>query len=43
MEVIGANAETLRRRGLMGDPIEVPENASAMERFLGLTGRDPYR
>ena len=43
MEVIVSNVETLRRMGLMGDPIDVPENASAMERFLGLTGRDPYR
>ena len=43
MEVIGTNAETLRSMGLMGDPIDVPANASAMERFLGLTGRDPYR
>ena len=37
MEVIVSNVETIRRMGLTGDPIDVPENASAMERFLGLT------
>ena len=39
--VIGSNAETLRGMGLMGDPIDVPADAPAMTRFLGLTGRDP--
>lgn len=41
--VIGANAEMLRSMGLMGDPIDVPADAPAMTRFLGLTGRDPNR
>ncbi len=41
--VISANADTLRAMGLMADPVEVPEDASAMTRFLGLTGRDPNR
>jgi len=41
--VISANAETLRRMQLMGDPVAVPADASPMDRFLGLTGRDPAR
>ena len=41
--VIGANAEMVRSMGLMGDPIDVPADAPAMTRFLGLTGRDPNR
>lgn len=43
MAVIGTNAEMLRSIGLMGDPIQVPADASPMVRFLGLTGRDPNR
>jgi len=43
MTVIGANAETLRGMGLMADPIDVPSDAPAMTRFLGLIGRDPNR
>jgi uncharacterized protein (TIGR03086 family) len=39
--VISANADTLRGMGLMGDPVEVPADAPAMNRFLGLIGRDP--
>lgn len=43
MAVIGANAETLRGMGLMADPVDVPADAPAMTRFLGLIGRDPNR
>jgi uncharacterized protein (TIGR03086 family) len=43
MAVIGANADTLRQMGLMGDGVDVSTNASSMDRFLGLTGRDPSR
>jgi len=39
--VISANADMLRQMGLMGDPVDVPADAPAMMRFLGLTGRDP--
>ncbi len=39
--VISANAEMLRQMGLMGAPVEVPTDAPAMTRFLGLIGRDP--
>lgn len=39
--VVGANAETLRDMGSMGDPVDVPADAPAMTRFLGLDGRDP--
>lgn len=41
--VISANAGTLRSMQLMGDPVDVPADASPMDRFLGLTGRDPGR
>ena len=41
--VISANAETLRSMQLMGDPVAVPADASPVDRFLGLTGRDPAR
>ena len=41
--VISANADMLRKMGLMGDPVEVAADAPAMERFLGLIGRDPNR
>ena len=41
--VISANADMLRQRGLMGDPVEVPADAPASARFLALTGRDPSR
>jgi uncharacterized protein (TIGR03086 family) len=41
MEVIGANADTLRSMGLMGDAVAVDDDAPAYERFLALTGRDP--
>jgi uncharacterized protein (TIGR03086 family) len=38
---IEPNAEMMRKRKLMGDPVEVPADADAMTRFLGLIGRDP--
>jgi uncharacterized protein (TIGR03086 family) len=41
MPVIEGMAPMLRQLGHLGDPIEVPDNASAMSRFLGLAGRDP--
>ncbi|MGB7878292.1 MAG: LLM class flavin-dependent oxidoreductase [Ilumatobacteraceae bacterium] len=41
--VISANADMLRQMGLMGDPVEVPTDAPAMNRFLGLIGRNPNR
>jgi uncharacterized protein (TIGR03086 family) len=39
--IIEPAAETLRAMRLMGDPVEVPADADAMTRFLGLTGRNP--
>ena len=41
MAVIGANAEMLRSMGLMGEPVEISDDAPAYSRFLALTGRDP--
>lgn len=41
MAVIGANADMLRGAGLMGDAVEVPDDAPPYTRFLALTGRDP--
>lgn len=41
--VISANADMLRGMGLMGDPVEVPADSPAINRFLGLVGRDPNR
>jgi len=41
MAVIGANADMLRGMNLMGDPVEVADDAPAYTRFLALTGRDP--
>ena len=41
LAVIGANADTLRAMKLMGDPVDVPADAGPMDRFLGLTGRNP--
>jgi uncharacterized protein (TIGR03086 family) len=41
MAVIGANADMLRRMGLMGDPVAVADDAAPYIRFLALTGRDP--
>lgn len=41
LAVIKPVADGLRSAELMGDPVEVPSDADAMTRFLGLTGRDP--
>jgi uncharacterized protein (TIGR03086 family) len=41
--VISASADMIRSMGLMRDPVEVPADAPAFERFLGLIGRDPNR
>jgi uncharacterized protein (TIGR03086 family) len=41
LAVISANADLLRQMGLMAEPVDVPADAPAMERFLGLIGRDP--
>jgi uncharacterized protein (TIGR03086 family) len=41
LEVIGANADTLRGMKLMGPEVEVPSDADPMTRLLGLTGRNP--
>jgi len=38
---IEPNAEMMRSMELMGQPVEVPADADAMTRFLGLIGRDP--
>ena len=40
MRVI-AHAARLQAMRLMGDPVEVPVDADAMSRFLGLVGGDP--
>ena len=36
-------ADMLREMGLMGESVDVPAGAPAMDRFLGLIGRDPGR
>lgn len=36
-------ADTLRSMGLIGDPVAVPVDADPVTRFLGLTGRNPFR
>ncbi|MDH3684251.1 MAG: TIGR03086 family protein, partial [Acidimicrobiia bacterium] len=41
LEVIGANADTLRGMKLMGSEVGVPADADSMTRLLGLTGRNP--
>lgn len=38
---IEANAGVLRAMKLMGDPVDVPDDAPPMSRFLGLIGREP--
>ena len=41
VDTITPMADMLRKYGVMGDPIAVPDDADAMTRYLGLTGRDP--
>ena len=41
LDTIGQMAEMLRKWKLIGDPVEVPADASAMDRFLALIGRQP--
>ncbi|MDH3302910.1 MAG: maleylpyruvate isomerase family mycothiol-dependent enzyme [Acidimicrobiia bacterium] len=43
LEIIGANAETLRAMSLMGPEVQVPADADPMTRLLGLTGRNPLQ
>ena len=43
LATIGPMADTLRKMGLMAEPVEVPDDAGAMVKFLGLTGRNPNR
>jgi len=38
---VSPNAEEWRTIGVFGPAIEVPDDASLMDRLLGLTGRDP--
>lgn len=38
---IGPMADTLRKMQLMADQVDVADDADAMTRFLGLTGRNP--
>lgn len=40
-DLIGARAEMFRRTGRIGPPVEVPENASIVDRYLALVGRQP--
>lgn len=40
-DLIGARAEMFRRTGRIGPPVEVPEDASIVDRYLGLVGRHP--
>jgi len=43
VDTITPMADMLRKYGVMGDPVEVDDDADAMTQFLGLTGRDPER
>lgn len=40
-ELIGGMADLARRWRLIGDPVEVPPDASIVDRYLGLVGRRP--
>ena len=40
-ELIEPMRETLSKWGLVADEVQIAEDATASERFLGLTGRDP--
>ena len=41
--VISANADSLRAGGMMADEVAVAADAPAMDRFIGLIGRNPNR
>ena len=41
--VISANADMLRSGGMMADEVAVDPDAPAMDRFIGLIGRNPNR
>lgn len=43
LAVISANADTLRAGGMMTDEVAVDPDAPAMDRFIGLIGRNPNR
>ena len=43
IEVISANADMLREGGMMAAEVEVASDAPAMDRFIGLIGRNPQR
>lgn len=40
-ETLGALAPTARRMNVFGEPFSLPDGASAFERVLAVTGRDP--
>ena len=39
--LIGAKAEMFRKTGRIGPPVQVPEDASIIDRYLALVGRSP--
>jgi uncharacterized protein (TIGR03086 family) len=41
LELVSPHADGLRAMGVFGPELRVPADASARDRFLGLTGRDP--
>ena len=41
LRTIGSMADTLRKWKLIGEPVNVAPDQPAMDRFLGLIGRDP--
>ncbi|MDJ0771130.1 MAG: TIGR03086 family metal-binding protein [Ilumatobacter sp.] len=41
LATIAPMSETLRKMRLTAEPVDVPDDADAMTRFLGLTGRNP--
>ncbi len=40
-DLVGAMAEVFRKTGRIGPPVTVPEEASIVDRYLGLVGRTP--